>query len=29
MVWKFHAIARVDGAAVAEATYTAMIMDRA
>ena len=29
MVWKFHAIARVDGAAVAEATFTAMIMDRA
>jgi 3-hydroxyacyl-[acyl-carrier-protein] dehydratase len=28
-VWKFHAIARVDGAAVAEATYSAMIMDRA
>ncbi len=26
-VWKFHAIARVDGAAVAEATYAAMIMD--
>ena len=28
-VWKFNAIARVDGAAVAEATYSAMIMDRA
>jgi 3-hydroxyacyl-[acyl-carrier-protein] dehydratase len=28
-VWKFHAIARVDGAAVAEATYAAMIMERA
>ncbi len=28
-VWKFHAIARVDGAAVAEATYSAMIMERA
>jgi len=28
-VWKFHAIARVDGSAVAEATYSAMIMDRA
>jgi 3-hydroxyacyl-[acyl-carrier-protein] dehydratase len=28
-VWKFHAIARVDGATVAEATYSAMIMDRA
>ena len=27
-VWKFHAIARVDGVAVAEATYSAMIMDR-
>ncbi|HBK09554.1 MAG TPA: 3-hydroxyacyl-[acyl-carrier-protein] dehydratase FabZ [Acetobacteraceae bacterium] len=27
-VWKFHAIARVDGTAVAEATYSAMIMDR-
>ena len=27
-VWKFHAIARVDGVAVAEATYAAMIMDR-
>ena len=29
MVWRFHAVARVDGTAVAEATYTAMIMDRA
>jgi 3-hydroxyacyl-[acyl-carrier-protein] dehydratase len=28
-VWKFHAVARVNGAAVAEATYAAMIMDRA
>ncbi|WP_428532414.1 3-hydroxyacyl-ACP dehydratase FabZ [Rhodopila sp.] len=28
-VWRFHAIARVDGVAVAEATYSAMIMDRA
>lgn len=28
-VWKFNAIARVNGAAVAEATYTAMIMERA
>lgn len=28
-VWKFHAVARVDGAAVAEATYAAMIMERA
>lgn len=28
-VWKFHAIARVDGVAVAEATYAAMIMERA
>ncbi len=27
-VWKFHAIARVDGSEVAEATYAAMIMDR-
>ena len=27
-VWKFHAIARVDRAAVAEATYSAMILDR-
>jgi 3-hydroxyacyl-[acyl-carrier-protein] dehydratase len=28
-VWRFHAIAKVDGIAVAEATYSAMIMDRA
>jgi 3-hydroxyacyl-[acyl-carrier-protein] dehydratase len=28
-VWKFHAIAKVDDVAVAEATYAAMIMDRA
>lgn len=28
-VWKFNAIARVNGSAVAEATYTAMIMERA
>lgn len=28
-VWKFHAVARVDGSDVAEATYAAMIMDRA
>ncbi len=28
-VWKFKAIARVEGTAVAEATYTAMIMDNA
>src|ERR1700759_2270183 len=28
-VWKFNAIAKVDGVAVAEATYSAMIMDRA
>jgi 3-hydroxyacyl-[acyl-carrier-protein] dehydratase len=28
-VWKFHAIARVEGAACAEATFAAMIMDRA
>jgi 3-hydroxyacyl-[acyl-carrier-protein] dehydratase len=28
-VWKFHAIARVDGVSVAEATYAAMIMDKA
>jgi 3-hydroxyacyl-[acyl-carrier-protein] dehydratase len=28
-VWKFHGVARVDGAAVAEATFAAMIMDRA
>jgi len=27
-VWKFNAIARVDGLSVAEATYTAMIMDQ-
>jgi 3-hydroxyacyl-[acyl-carrier-protein] dehydratase len=27
-VWKFHAIARVDGVAVAEATYAAMIMHK-
>jgi len=27
-VWKFHAVARVDGSSVAEATYAAMIMDR-
>jgi 3-hydroxyacyl-[acyl-carrier-protein] dehydratase len=27
-VWKFNAVARVDGAAVAEASYAAMIMDR-
>ena len=27
-VWKFHAVARVDGFAVAEATYAAMIMNR-
>ena len=27
-VWKFSAIARVDGVSVAEATYAAMIMDR-
>ncbi|MCW3475233.1 3-hydroxyacyl-ACP dehydratase FabZ [Limobrevibacterium gyesilva] len=27
-VWKFNAVARVDGVAVAEATYAAMIMDR-
>ena len=26
-VWKFNAVARVDGASVAEATYAAMIMD--
>jgi len=26
-VWKFHGKARVDGAVVAEATYSAMIMD--
>lgn len=28
-VWRFHAIARVDGVSVAEATYAAMIMERA
>ena len=28
-VWKFHAVARVDEISVAEATYAAMIMDRA
>lgn len=28
-VWKFHGVAKVDGVAVAEATYAAMIMDRA
>ena len=28
-VWKFSAQAKVDGVVVAEATYTAMIMDRA
>ena len=27
-VWKFHAVARVQDAEVAEATYAAMIMDR-
>ena len=27
-VWKFAAVARVDGISVAEATYAAMIMDR-
>lgn len=27
-VWKFNGVARVDGVAVAEATYTAMILDR-
>jgi 3-hydroxyacyl-[acyl-carrier-protein] dehydratase len=27
-VWKVNAVARVDGVAVAEATYTAMILDR-
>ncbi len=27
-VWKFSAVAKVDGIAVAEATYAAMIMDR-
>lgn len=28
-VWKFHAIAKVNDVSVAEATYAAMIMDRA
>jgi 3-hydroxyacyl-[acyl-carrier-protein] dehydratase len=28
-VWKFSGVARVDGISVAEATYAAMIMDRA
>src|SRR5580698_124757 len=28
-VWKFHGVAKVDGTTVAEATYSAMIMDRA
>ena len=28
-VWKFSAVARVDGVSVAEATYAAMIMDKA
>jgi len=28
-VWKFHGIARVDGVAMAEATFAAMIMERA
>src|SRR5579863_6389437 len=28
-VWKFNAVARVDGASVAEATFAAMIMDGA
>jgi 3-hydroxyacyl-[acyl-carrier-protein] dehydratase len=28
-VWKFNAVAKVDGVVVAEATYTAMIRDRA
>jgi len=28
-VWKFSAVAMVDGASVAEATYAAMIMERA
>jgi 3-hydroxyacyl-[acyl-carrier-protein] dehydratase len=27
-VWKFHATATVDGVSVAEATFSAMIMDR-
>ena len=28
-VWKFHAVAKVEEVPVAEATYSAMIMDRA
>ena len=28
-VWKFHAVARVDGVSCAEATFAAMIMDHA
>src|ERR1700688_4927530 len=28
-VWRFHGVARVDGVTVAEATYSAMIMERA
>ena len=28
-VWRFHGVAKVDGVTVAEATYSAMIMDRA
>nr|WP_294509195.1 3-hydroxyacyl-ACP dehydratase FabZ [uncultured Rhodopila sp.] len=28
-VWKFHGVAKVDGVVVAEATYAAMIMERA
>ncbi len=28
-VWKFHGVARVDGITVAEATFAALIMDRA
>jgi 3-hydroxyacyl-[acyl-carrier-protein] dehydratase len=28
-VWKFNAVAKVDGVTVAEATYSAMLMDRA
>ena len=27
-VWRFHAVARVDGVSVAEATFTAMIMTK-
>jgi 3-hydroxyacyl-[acyl-carrier-protein] dehydratase len=27
-VWKFNAVARVDGVSVAEATYAAMIMEK-